>query len=873
MSRDLSSPLSSPAQDGEARLPYMPGLDGLRALAVIAVLLYHAGLPIQGGFLGVEVFFVISGFLITALLHAEWTTHKRIDLPGFWLRRARRLLPALLFTLLGTVLIAALLLGGERSNLGADLLAGLGYVMNWHLIASGQSYFDPLVRPSLLQHLWSLAVEEQFYLLWPLIFVAGIRVLRRRGLLLLILAAAVGSLALMAALYRPGSDPSRVYYGTDTRAGGLLIGAALALLWTPKSTPVAHPGWWRWLLNGGGILALGALLVSFVAVSERHSLLYRGGFALIDLLSVVLILAATYPGTRLLPQLLGSWPLRVIGLRSYGLYLWHWPIFMVTRPYLDLPLAGLPLFGLRLLIVAALVEVSYRCIELPVRRGFIERMWRRRASGKGQPLLGWPRPAMAPVAVRWLGLLVPMLVLLTAGAASLRLDMPRTGTGRTAAPPPGSRSQGESGPTSVSRLEPLSVPARTPTVVGDKPASLSSNLDASGSTELGGEPTPIPTAAGSAATSVSTPSPTPTPERPQPLDPALIAQLQAVLDNTLADGTIPGGVLSVSIPGYEPWSGASGLANSEQGRSMEPATLIHLSSITKMYTAVVVLQLVEEGQIDLDAPIGTYLPEIVPLANRTTVRQLLSHTSGIFDYLEDSRFFLEAYQNPERTYTSAELVEMVAPFGAAFEPGTAGAWKYSSTNYVILGMLVEQVTGRPMAEQMRQRIFEPLGLEHSFFAPYQPVQGTVAQGYIGTSDRVDVSMTFVFATGNIVATAGDLRQFVDALFAGRLLNAQSMALMTSVVDTGGAYDMPELHYGLGLMQANLAVGPGPNGEERPEALSAVLGHIGGIAGSRSAVWHVPASGITIALGMNQANIDPNVLARDTLEAILTWQGQ
>ncbi len=216
---------------------------------------------------------------------------------------------------------------------------------------------------------------------------------------------------------------------------------------------------------------------------------------------------------------------------------------------------------------------------------------------------------------------------------------------------------------------------------------------------------------------------------------------------------------------------------------------------------------------------------------------------------------------------------MVAPFGAAFEPGTEGAWKYSSTNYVILGMLVEQVTGRPMAEQMRQRIFEPLGLEHTFFAPYEPVRGSVAEGYIGASDRADVSMTFVFATGNIIATAGDLRRFVDALFAGRLLSPQSMALMTSVVDTGGAYDMPELHYGLGLMQANLAVGPGPNGEERPEALSAVLGHIGGVAGSRSGVWHVPASGITIALGMNQADIDPNVLARDTLEVILTWQGQ
>src|SRR5918998_6040437 len=186
--RPTSPPEVSTRTTGGVQLPYLPGLDGLRALAVIAVLLYHAGLPLRGGFLGVEAFFVLSGFLITALLLLEWRRHNHIDLPAFWLRRARRLLPALFFMLAGTLVFAGLALRGERTQLGADALATLGYVMNWRLIWSGQSYFDPLLRPSLLQHVWSLAVEEQFYLLWPLLFVAGMRFLRLDRLLALTLA-------------------------------------------------------------------------------------------------------------------------------------------------------------------------------------------------------------------------------------------------------------------------------------------------------------------------------------------------------------------------------------------------------------------------------------------------------------------------------------------------------------------------------------------------------------------------------------------------------------------------------------------------------------------------------------------------------------
>lgn len=203
--------------------PYLPGLDGLRALAVVAVLLYHSGYYLVGGYLGVESFFVLSGFLITTLLVADWRRHGHISLGNFWLRRTRRLLPALFVTLAGTLLLTALLAPGELRALSTDTLAALLYVMNWKLIVAQQSYFDALSRPSLLQHLWSLAIEEQFYLLWPLACAIGMRLLRPAGFLAAVLATALGSSLLMAGLYNAGVETSRIYYGTDTRGSALLI--------------------------------------------------------------------------------------------------------------------------------------------------------------------------------------------------------------------------------------------------------------------------------------------------------------------------------------------------------------------------------------------------------------------------------------------------------------------------------------------------------------------------------------------------------------------------------------------------------------------------------------------------------------------------
>ncbi len=423
-----------PVRPGSRSVPHasaqdrrLPGLDGLRAVAVLAVIAYHAGLGwLPGGFLGVDVFFVISGFLITTLLLSERERLGHIRLRAFWMRRARRLLPALFLLLGATLTIAVLVAPDELARLRGDTLAALGYVTNWYLILRQQSYFESAGRPSPLLHLWSLAVEEQFYVLWPLALVAGMALFRRRGMLVATIAGAAASAALMAVLYVPDADPSRVYYGTDTHAVGLLVGAALALAWTPGTRPAAgdtpgaglevaptahaesrgdaaaapdsplaadgpaspsapRPSLARafralrmapWL-DAVGIAGLAALAAAFIWLDEYEPFLYQGGFLLLGLTTAAIIVAAVHPRGRVGTRLLDRQPLRWIGERSYGIYLWHWPIFTFTRPQLDLPLDPLPDLALRLALTLVAAEASYRFLETPIRQGALGRAWRR----------------------------------------------------------------------------------------------------------------------------------------------------------------------------------------------------------------------------------------------------------------------------------------------------------------------------------------------------------------------------------------------------------------------------------------------------------------------------------------------------------------
>lgn len=380
----------------ERTLPYFAAIDGLRALAVSAVLIYHAQIGIlPGGFLGVEVFFVISGYLITSLLLAGRSAAGGFSLPGFWKRRARRLLPALFALIIAALVYSVAFLPHEVASLRWDALAGFGYVSNWYLVFDQQSYFESLGRPSLLRHLWSLAVEEQFYLLWPVLFALVLGRIRRRYAVALILAGAAASAALMAFRYDPATDPSRLYYGTDTRASGLLIGAALAFAWQIGRLPERLVRFTRYVADLAGVAALAGLIAIVALVGEESAFLYRGGFALVAVLTAVLIASCVHPGSGFLTALLARQPFTWIGTRSYSIYLWHWPVFMLTRPGLDVSVDGAELFAMRIAITALLSECSYRLVESPVRNGAAGRAW--------QSIKRLRKPAMWPAGLRPLG--------------------------------------------------------------------------------------------------------------------------------------------------------------------------------------------------------------------------------------------------------------------------------------------------------------------------------------------------------------------------------------------------------------------------------------------------------------------------------------
>jgi peptidoglycan/LPS O-acetylase OafA/YrhL len=348
-------------------ISYRPGLDGLRALAVVAVFLYHARIDwLPGGFLGVDLFFVLSGYLITSLLLVEWEARNRIDLFRFWMRRARRLLPALVVVVLASLILASIFARQDLAHTRSDVASSLLYYMNWHLIAAHHSYFNVMGNPSLLGHVWSLAVEEQFYIVWPLILVPCLVLVGRKRLPMLVIAGIAASATLMWVLYNPGGDPSRVYYGTDTRAFLLLMGILLALVWPYiERFKEAVP-----LLELFGVAALVGTVLLFRNMQDFNPTFYRGGDLAASFCFVVLIAAVAHPRTGI-GRALGVAPLRWVGERSYGIYLWHLPIILLVAGVNVRSSPGVVLA--EAVIVLAAAALSFRYIEEPIRRGRAQR--------------------------------------------------------------------------------------------------------------------------------------------------------------------------------------------------------------------------------------------------------------------------------------------------------------------------------------------------------------------------------------------------------------------------------------------------------------------------------------------------------------------
>ena len=356
----------------------MPGLDGLRALAVLAVIAYHVGLGwAQGGLLGVGIFFTLSGYLITDLLLAQQAATGSLRLAEFWRRRARRLLPALFVMLAVVAAWVALLQRAQLPALRGAMAAAAGYVSNWWLIAQNSSYFSRFAPPTPLGHLWSLAVEEQFYLIWPWLILLGLYLTRSRGeqsrrrwLAGVTLALAAVSATLMAVLFHPGYDPTRVYDGTDTRAFALLIGAALAIMRPSREMPPDPDRRHRVLLDGAGAAGLVVIGVMIWRTGQYSPFLYRGGMVLLSVATAAVVLAVVSPAGRL-GRLLGWRPLRWIGVRSYGIYLWHYPIIVLTTP----AGGGETLLRGSLQVTASigLAALSWTFVEEPIRHGAIGR--------------------------------------------------------------------------------------------------------------------------------------------------------------------------------------------------------------------------------------------------------------------------------------------------------------------------------------------------------------------------------------------------------------------------------------------------------------------------------------------------------------------
>ena len=357
---------------------YIHSVDGLRAVAVLAVLLYHLGIDwIPGGFLGVDLFFVISGYVITGLILDSIARSGTLDLRAFYLSRIRRLVPALVAMLVFTTLFIGVYAPDTVRRFIADIPYVLSGSMNWALVSRQQDYFEAIGRPPLLQHTWSLAVEAQFYLMWPLVLLFILRYFGKKNIPFAALAIAIASgITLFAYSIRIDTQESaisHVYFGTDTHSIGLFLGSALAVSWQPQNLTREITKRAQDFVDLIGVVGLLGLLSTFLFINENDPTLYRIAFPLSALFGCATLISVVHPASRFAP-ILSTRPLIWIGERSYGIYLWHWIVFQLTRPSIDLVGDDWALYALRILIVFALADISLRYIEIPVRRGYFE-LW------------------------------------------------------------------------------------------------------------------------------------------------------------------------------------------------------------------------------------------------------------------------------------------------------------------------------------------------------------------------------------------------------------------------------------------------------------------------------------------------------------------
>jgi len=366
---------------GKVGVRHIASIDGLRAIAVTAVVLYHLGISwIPGGFLGVDLFFVISGYVITRLILDSINQSSALDLREFYAARLRRIYPAFIFMVVCTIIFIGVWAPEAIKRFLSDLPYALTGSINWLLVARHQDYFEAIGRPPLLQHTWSLAVELQFYLIWPIILLTVLKYFGKKNIarIALLIAITSGVTLFLVSLQLDQSNAqqvSHIYFGTDTHSLGLFLGSALAVSWIPQNLSADIEKRAQDVVDAIGVVGLLGLIAAFLFIDESNASLYRIAFPLAGIFGCLVIISLVHPASRFAP-LISSAPFRWVGQRSYGIYIWHWVIFQVTRPSVDLTGQSWALYLARVLLVLALADISLRWVEIPFRQGMVQNWFR-----------------------------------------------------------------------------------------------------------------------------------------------------------------------------------------------------------------------------------------------------------------------------------------------------------------------------------------------------------------------------------------------------------------------------------------------------------------------------------------------------------------